>query len=185
MKTRLIILTVLTAFSVITFAQTKTGTLTQGTSGQDFYWQIKVNFELTTLDPEAIQIGWIDADPTESFSQKFNMAYLTDKIKNAKDDKEKEMHINVEIDVTWNNLFSVVKGSDIYLLTKSGMTLAQSGTCAHLKTKKWLVSKVFYLDNKPYAYAIPFDIENGSKLEVTLDKSNLISLIDLYNKIKK
>jgi len=41
------------------------------------------------------------------------------------------------------------------------------------------------LDNKPYAYAVPLELENGSKLEITLNNANLISLTDLYEKLKK
>ena len=53
------------------------------------------------------------------------------------------------------------------------------------KKKKWLVSKVFYLNNKPFCYAIPLDIVNSSRFEITLNKDNLILLTDLYNKIYK
>jgi len=185
MKTKLMIFSALTILSFVTLGQTITETKTQSTTGHEYFWQVQVNYDLPDLDAKAIQIGWMDSDPTAAFIQKFDMVYLTDQINKAKDEEEKKMQIIVGIDVTWNNMFSVVKGNELYLLTKSGMTLTRSGTQAQTKMKKWLVSKVFYLDSKPYAYAVSVDVENGSNLAITLNKTNLISLTDLYTKVKK
>jgi len=106
-------------------------------------------------------------------------------LKKAKNDTEKTLQINSGIKVTWDHLFDAVKGSELYLLTKNAFVLSNVADYAKPKTKMWLVSKMFYLDNKPYCYIIPLELENGTKLELTLNSTNLTSLTELYNRIKK
>jgi beta-lactamase regulating signal transducer with metallopeptidase domain len=142
-------------------------------------WQVKINFSLPELDPEAIQIAWLNFDPSVNFNLKFDTAYLGKQLRLAKDEKEIRMRINSYCEVMWNLLFKEVKGSEVYLLSKQGSMISMVSDNIEPKTKKWLVSKVFYLENKPYAYAIPLELENGSKLVVSLNKSNLVSLDDL------
>jgi len=185
MKNKLVILIALTTMSFWTFAQIKDDSKIQNSSQYENYWEIQIKFNLPELNPEAIQICWLEFDPIEEFNKTLNLDYLTESLKKAKDENEKTLKINVLNKVTWDNLFNVVKGSEMYLLTNKGMILSSASDCKQPKNKKWLVTKVFNLDGKPYCYAIPFDLDNGSKLEVTLNKANLISLTDLYNKIKK
>lgn len=183
MRTKMSILVVLTTLSLMTFAQTKDSTLANQVYMHS--WQASVKFDLPALDPEAIQVGLFEFDPIEKFTKNFDMTYLREQLKKAKDEKEKALYINSSIKVQWDNLFDIIKGSDLYLLTKNGFWLGTTSECSQPKTKKWFVSKLFLLDGKPYCYAVSLEIENGSKLEVTLDKTNLISLTDLYIKINK
>ena len=185
MKTKLIILSVMTFMSSMIFAQTKNDLTTKISTNYKTYWELNIKLDLPALDPEAIQIALLDFEPTEKFNLKFNMTYLEKQLKIAKDEKEKEMIINVECMVIWDLLFEKVKGSEMYLLTGQGTVLSRSANYSQPKMKIWLVSKEFMYNNKPYAYAIPLELENGSKLEITLNQSNLISLTDLYDKIKK
>jgi hypothetical protein len=185
MKTKLIILSVMTFMSFALSAQTKNDSTNRISTNYKTHWSVKINFDLPALDPEAIQIAWLDFDPTVKFNSKFNTAYFGTQLRNAKDAKEKEMRIRIGCEVIWNLLFDVVKGSEMYLLTKQGNMLSVASDYSQPKIKKWLVSKEFMLDNKPYAYAVPIELENGSKLEITLNKSNLISLADLYEKLTK
>jgi hypothetical protein len=127
----------------------------------------------------------LDFNPTEKFNLKFNTTYLEKQLKIAKDEKENELKINVQCMVIWDLLFDGVKGSEIYLLTGRGTVLSRAADYSQPKMKIWLVSKEFMFNNKPYAYAVPLEVENGSKIEVTFNQENLISLTDLYNKIKK
>lgn len=150
-----------------------------------YKWELKINFHLPELNPEAIQIGLMQFDPSEKFMKDFDMKYLTEQLKNANDEKTKNMHINIQTVVTWDALFESVRGSELYLLSHNGTILSQAANYSNPKAKIWLVSKVFYLNEKPFAYAVPLNIENGATLEITLNNSNLISLIDLYKKIKK
>ncbi len=185
MKTKLIILFALSTLSMMTFAQTKDTAQIQNAKNYMYKWKLGIDFKLPALSPEAIQIALVDFDPTEKFMQKFNMIYLTEKLKKAKDDEERTFQIIIGITVYWNNLFDVVKGSELYLLTPNPFILSSVANYSKPITKKWLVSKSFLLDNKPYCYIIPIELENGTNLDITLDTTNLISLTDIYNKIKK
>jgi hypothetical protein len=184
MKTKLIALVVMLSLSFTAFAQKKDATQSNATFTPE-YWEVKINFDLPALEPEAIQIACLSREPIELFNATFSSAFLIEQLKTAKDEKEKNMYINVQIEVTWDQLFSVVKGSELYLLTKKGMIFSQSGDCSKEKDKKWLTSKVFYLDGKPYCFVAPLKVENGAKIEVTLNSSNMIPLTELYEKIKK
>lgn len=184
MKTRIIIIIALTLLSSLTIGQTIKDTTDQNKSSQDGTWEVDIKFDLPSLDPEAIQIGWFTYDPTYKFNFTFDNDYLNKQLKNAKDEKEKEISINAQIDYTWNNLFDIVKGSELYLLTKTGAMVKETN-CEQSKAYKWLVSKVFYIEDKPYAYIIPIKILNNSKQVVILNKDNLTSLMDLYKRIRK
>ena len=184
MKTKLIILFVLTTLSMMAISQIKETVPVQKPQNYTYQWNVKIHFNLPELNPEAIQIGLLDFDPAETFMQKFNMNYLTEQLKKANDEKEKTLKTNVAIKVSWDRLFAGVKGSELYLLTKDVFVLSTVADNTKPKAKKWLVSKMFYLDNKPYCYIIPLELENGTKLEYTLNSTNLTSLTDMYHKIK-
>ena len=184
MKTKLIILFALTTLSTMTFAQTKEIATIQKAQNYTYQWDVKIHFNLPELNPEAIQIGLLDFNPAEKFKQKFNLAYLTEQLKKTSDEKEKTLKTNVAIKVSWDRLFAGVRGSELYLLTKDVFVLSTVADNTKPKTKMWLVSKMFYLDSKPYCYIIPLELENGTKLEYTLNSTNLTSLTDMYHKIK-
>ena len=185
MKTKLILLVALTTLSMMAVAQTKDTIRIQKAQNYMYKWEVKIRLDLQALNPEEIQIGMLKFDPAEKFMQNFNMSYLAGLLKMAKNDTEKTVQINSGIKVVWNNLFADVRRSELYLLKKDVFVLSTLADYTKPKTKIWLVSKMFYLNDKPYCYIIPMDLENGSKLEFTLNTTNLTSLTDLYNKIRK
>jgi len=185
MKTKLILLVALTTLSMMAVAQTKDTIRIQKAQNYMYKWEVKIRLDLQALNPEEIQIGMLKFDPAEKFMQNFNMSYLAGLLKMAKNDTEKTVQINSGIKVEWNNLFADVRRSELYLLKKDVFVLSTLADYTKPKTKIWLVSKMFYLNDKPYCYIIPMELENGSKLEFTLNTTNLTSLTDLYNKIRK
>ena len=185
MKTKLILLVALTTLSMMAVAQTKDTIRIQKAQNYMYKWEVKIRLDLQALNPEEIQIGMLKFDPAEKFMQNFNMSYLTGLLKMAKNDTEKTVQINSGIKVVWNNLFADVRRRELYLLKKNVFVLRTLADYTNPKTKIWLVSKMFYLNDKPYCYIIPMELENGSKLEFTLNTTNLTSLTDLYNKIRK
>jgi hypothetical protein len=189
MKTKTIILLAVTFLTFISCTQTKIDKKNDDKKNDDQKnydnWEVKINLNLPKLNPQAIQIGTLDFEPTERFIQKFNSDYFKEQMKKAKDENEKNAQITANIDVTWNFLFHGVTADNLFLLTNSQFYLAQSTNCTNPKTRVWLVSKMFYLSDKPYAYSVPLDVDSGAKLEVTLDSTNLTSLTDLYNKTKQ
>lgn len=183
----LTLFTIMTFATIITFGQKKDTVTTRIAQQYDYSWQLTISFDLPGLNPEAIQVSMLDFNPTDKFEKDFDKAYLNEKLAKSKDEKEKTMYTNAEIEMTWDRFFNTVKGNDVNLLTKEGIILSQvvTGDCAPKKMTKWLTSKVFIIDGKPYCYAVPFDFDNGAVLKVTLNESNLISLTDLYKNINK
>ena len=182
MKNKLALFLALTTLSIVTFAQTKEETATIQYENQ---WEIQIKLDMPELKPEAIQIAWLEFDPSEKFIKNFNFEILAENLKNAKDENEKTSYINSRQKSTWDKMFNVVKGDEIYLLTNNDLFLSSVSNCAQPKIKRWMVSKTFTIDDKYYCFAIPIDLENGTKLVVTMNKTNLISLTDLYNKLQK
>jgi hypothetical protein len=183
-KTKIFILSAATFLALISCTQTKVDKKNDDQKNDD-HWEVKINFNLPKLNPQAIQVCTFDFEPTEKFIQTFNTDYYKEQMKKAKDENEKNKQTSAQIDVTWNFLFHEVTADNLYLLTNSQFYLAQSTNCKQPKTRVWLVSKMFYLSDKPYAYSMPLDVDKGAKLEVTLDSTNLTSLTDLYNKTKQ
>jgi hypothetical protein len=47
----------------------------------------------------------------------------------------------------------------------------------------WLVTRATRHGKTPLVWAIPLDIKDGFKADITLDKKNAINVVDLYNQI--
>lgn len=149
-----------------------------------FNWSVNLTFGLPDLNPEAIQWAVVDFDPIEKFINDFNHKYLEKVLENAKSENERNQQILVSIEVGWNFLFRGVEGNNVFLLTNIGSKFSQVSD-TKLATKKWLIAKTFIIDGNPYCFAVPLNAENGANLQCKLDKSNKISLLDIYNsKIK-
>jgi hypothetical protein len=142
-----------------------------------YHWKVNLTFSLPDINPEAIQWSVVDFDPTEKFIKDFNLKYLESVLKEAKNENEKNMQIRISIEVGWDFLFKTVEGNNVYLLTNKGCKYMADITPI---TKKWLISKTFTIDGKPYSFAVPLNAKNGANLECKLDKSNMISLLDIY-----
>jgi hypothetical protein len=152
-----------------------------------YQWEVEISFSLPKLTPEGIQYSVVDYNPIDTFIKDFNSEYLDNELKTAKDEKEKKCQINISIQVGWDHLFSTVKGSDVFLLTNKGATFSQlsDDSNTYHKVKKWLISKTFLIECKPYCFVIPLNTENGAKLKCELNKNNMISLTEIYqNKIQ-
>lgn len=170
------ILIVLIAFTCISLKSQNDNTKVPNT------WQAKISFSLPELNPEAIQYAFVDFDPTETFVKKFNLTFLEESLIGAKDESEKTNITNASIESGWDFLFYTIKGSDVFLLTNKGTLIMADVTAA---TKKWLISKTFYIGGKPYCFIVPLNTVDGAILECRLDKNNMVSLTEIFqNKIK-
>jgi hypothetical protein len=165
-----------TIFFFLFIALASLGAKSQQATGT---WQANITFSLPELKPEAIQYSFVDFDPMEAFIKKFDKSAADDAIKNAKTEDGKNMTLNAWIEAGWDFLFYNIKGNDVWLLTNKGSVNMADVTSA---TKKWLISKTFYLDNKPYCFSLPINATIGAKQDCHLDKNNMISLMDVYQK---
>jgi hypothetical protein len=169
-------------FCIIAFAGIAKSQNNQANS--KYNWSVNLTFSLPDLNPEAIQWAVVDFDPIEKFIKDFNHGYLEKVLQNAKSENERNQQILVSIEVGWNFLFRGVEGNNVFLLTNKGSGFSQVSD-TKLAAKKWLVAKTFLIDGKPYCYAVPLNSENGANLQCRLDKTNMISLLDIFNdKIK-
>jgi hypothetical protein len=144
----------------------------------DNTWQVAISFHLPALKPQALQYTYVDFDPTGAFMQSFDKNLLENALKGVKEEKNRIATINAFIEIGWDMMFNKVKGGDVWLLTSKG-----SWTMADVSpvTKKWLISKVFYLHGKPYCFMFPIDAGAGDKQKVVLNKHTMISLADVYS----
>jgi hypothetical protein len=167
----------LLSFLAITFS---------GCAQQDmFKWEARITFDLPILNPEAIQIAWLDFNPKEKFIKNFNEMRLNKNLQALKLNSEISLKNYALDEVTWNDLFKEIKGNKMYLLTKSGIVYSEGNDTLKQKTKKWLVSKVFFINEKPYCYSIAIEIVNNSKIEIKLNRENMILLTEIYTKTSK
>lgn len=149
-------------------------------------WQMTIIADIPTTDRHAIQFAILEFNPTEAFVSEFSDEYLKEALKTAKTDEEKYVQITMATMVNWDILFKKVTADKLSLLNeKDTCYYSEAGSegimMSHSKNV-WLTSKAFTIDGKPYCYAVPFVISDGSHQTCKLDSTNLISLIEVYKK---
>ncbi len=180
MKKATLILFTLTFFALSIFAEKKEININKQSHQDDDYWEVNIHLDSTLLTPEAIQICLMSFDPTVKFKQNFFTTYYMERLKSAKNEKDKTIIVFSHIEVVWESLFDYVKGSEMLLLTrKSGMIVSETSNIGISKTKKWIVSSIFYINDKPYCFSIPIEVANGTKLDIKLTSANMTLMTDL------
>lgn len=145
-------------------------------------WKIKIIADMPSTDRHSIQFAILDFNPKEKFVKEFSIEYLKDNLKVTKTDEEKNLKIISAIMVNWDILFKKVTADKLYLLNEKDTNYywATEGKLNSHSKYVWLASKSFTIGGKPYCYVVPFVVSNGSNLSCKLDKSNLISLTEVY-----
>ncbi len=149
-------------------------------------WEMTIIADIPSTDRHAIQFAILEFNPTETFVGEFSDEYLKEALKTAKTDEEKDVQIKFATMVNWDILFKKVTADKLSLLN-------EKDTCYHTETEsevmemshsknRWLTSKAFTIDGKPYCYAVPFVVSDGSYQTCKLDASNMISLVEVYQK---
>lgn len=149
-------------------------------------WIMTIIADIPTTDRHAIQLAILEFNPTEAFVIEFSDEYLKEALKTAKTDKEKDVQITIATMVNWNILFKKVTADKLYLMNEKDTchyteTDSDGMSMGHSKNL-WLTLKAFTIDGKPFCYAVPFVVSDGSKQTCKLDSTNLISLIEVYQK---
>lgn len=178
-KTPVIILTfILFALSLI--AKEKELVFNHSCIQNNDIWEIHVYLDSSLSEPEAIQVTLVGFDPSLKFKNSFFTTYYLERLKQAKNENDKTIIVYSHIEVTWEKLFEKVMGSDMLLITrKIGKYLTYSSDSPISIEKKWIISSIFYIDEKPYCYIIPIELKNGTKLDILLGSSNRTLLTDL------
>jgi hypothetical protein len=145
-------------------------------------WKIKIIADMPATDKHAIQYAILDFNPKEKFIKEFYSGYLRETLKAAKTEERKNLQITSAITVNWDLLFKTVTANKLYLLNEKDTNYywATEGKLNSHSKYVWLASKSFTIGGKPYCYVVPFVVSNGSNLSCKLDKSNLISLTEVY-----
>jgi hypothetical protein len=150
----------------------------------DYRWEVKLNLHLPALKPQAIQFTIVEFDPVKQFVKDVDLDYYKETQQAAKSKEEKEQERINFLYAFWDLLFNKVDGYNVFLLTNKGMTYVQTITnmdSLPAEPSKWLFSKVLFIKNKPYVYVIQLQPYQGAKLNCKLDKTNLISLDELFD----
>ncbi|MBI5541148.1 MAG: hypothetical protein HY951_13865 [Bacteroidia bacterium] len=180
MKKTLLILFSLTLFAISLIAKENELKFSSKNDLNYGTWEVHIFLDSTLIEPEAIQICMVNFDPYLKFKNTFFTTYYIDRLKQAKNEKDKTVIVFSHIEVTWENFFESVRGSDMLLLMrKKGQILSYYSDSQIPKTKKWIISSIFYIKDKPYSFAIPIEVGDGTKLEIELNSSNMTLLTDL------
>lgn len=147
-------------------------------------WEMTIIADIPTTDRHAIQFAVLEFNPTEAFVSEFFDEYLKEVLKTAKTDEEKDVEIKYAIMMNWDMLFRKITADRLSLLNEKDTCFTSAagseGVVMSHSKNMWLTSKAFTIDGKPYCYAVPLVVSNGSKQTCRLDSTNLISLIEVY-----
>lgn len=81
--------------------------------------------------------------------------------------------------VCWDLGFKEVTGDKVYLLTRApGVTHSLSSNGA--AGKKWLVTKIASVDNKPICWFLPIEVEVGESQHIVLNEENAFDLPEVF-----
>lgn len=140
----------------------------------DKFWKLDLKLNHPKLYPEAVQFAIFDYDPEVKFSKtiKQNIDYYKSLYKNIKDSTEIKSLSNSTINLYWDMCFEDITGSNVYLLTPSTFTIGSN----ELEGKKWIVTKIVFVDNKPVCWCIPVNLKFDKSIEIELTPSNKLNI---------
>jgi hypothetical protein len=149
-------------------------------------WELTIIADIPTTDRHAIQLAILEFNPTETFVSEFSDEYLKIALKTAKTDEEKDVQIKYATMLNWDMLFRKITADGLFLLNEKDTcyhsAAGSEGVVMSHSKNLWLTSKAFTIDGKPFCYAVPFVVSNGSSQTCTLNSTNLTSLMEVYQK---
>jgi hypothetical protein len=154
-------------------------------------WQIHPSLHMTELDPPAVQFAVLDSDAIEAFKifLKENRNQFRSECEAENNPTQRQFVKRAHITITWDRLFRTTPGDRVYLLTLSRDTSNESLTRMIVLSssapagRKWLVTKVTYLDDTPIGWCIPLDLAIGRSIQVELKKENVFDLQKHYHEL--
>ena len=81
---------------------------------------------------------------------------------------------------SWNWSFLGIKADRLHLLTSGGPLMVSSN---ELDGKKWIVTKVVQLKDKPVCWCLPVEVKNGETIKAILTEENMLDLGSIFDSV--
>jgi hypothetical protein len=154
-------------------------------------WRIIISLDMPDLIPPVVQYAVFDEDPTPEFEKtlRINRKLQSKFLDAAKSPAEKTMIQNAFFESNWNFVFKKVTGDQVSLLVSAAYIKEATGLYRMSSVgsngpagKKWIVTKIVQIKDKPICWCLPLDTEIGKDVTVVLNKQNVFDLAGVYNK---
>ena len=145
-------------------------------------WQVKLDLDMPELIPAAVMWAVFDEDPISDYKHRVEeLKDVYSQVLEGEEDKEQlDFLRDIQMRAIWTMLFEKITGDGIYLLTKvRNHSLASTRDGG----KKWIVSKLVYIDRKPICWVIPIEVEKGKTVEVVFSNDNTYDITEIYNEV--
>lgn len=148
-------------------------------------WQIRLDLNMPSLNPQAVQYAILDKDPVPDFIVQIkSMMNGFNLQQHANDEATKEQLRRLQMTMAWDLGFKKVTGDELCLLTKQpGMNFSGHSTLSNGPAgTKWIVTKTVHIEGKPVCWCIPVQVKTGSEATVTFNESNTFDLKTIFDK---
>jgi hypothetical protein len=151
-------------------------------------WQIGIDLDMPSLEPQAVQFAILDEDPVPAFTARVKQMRGHSHRQLAKADNEarREQLRAIQMTVGWDVGFKNVTGDNLHLLAKRPGGYSKTGMSSNRPGgKKWIVTKIVQVDRKPVCWCIPVEVTQGKTIDVTFDNGNTFDLRTVYDNAMK
>jgi len=151
---------------------------------QEEMWRIEIALDMPDSDPLVLQWAVFDKDPVPGFKDRVvrRRDYQLKHEQEAKDSAERKMLRWAGMKPNWDYGFKNVTGDKVYLLKSVSDSYFASNAP---DGKKWIVTKIVWINGEPVCWCLPIEVEKGKKIEITLNKDNVFPLTETYDKVMK
>lgn len=146
-------------------------------------WQMGIDLDMPSLEPQAVQYAILDDDPMPAFTAQVKRMreHNRQQLEKADNEARREQLRVIQMTVAWDQGFKNVTGDKLYLLAKRPDGYSKTGMMSNAPGgKKWIVTKTVQIDGKPVCWCIPVEVAKGKNIDVTFDKSNTFDLRGVY-----
>jgi len=144
-------------------------------------WKIQIHLDKPDL---VLQWAVFDKDPVPGFKDRVvrRRVYQLKREQEAKDSAERKMLRWAGMKPNWDYGFKNVTGDQVYILKSVSDSYFSSNAP---DGKKWIVTKIVWINGEPVCWCLPIEVEKGKKIEITLNKDNVFPLAETYDKAMK
>lgn len=148
----------------------------------------KFDVELVASLPPSVDhvvaFAVVDFNPTEKFVKEYNSANQKAAPEASTNESGKNALIINSLMTNWDELFKDIPATDYFLMNSADSVnySKTGGIFVPLADNWWVMSKSFLIDGNPYCYVVKLEIKKGSKISCRPNKSNLVSLTEIYQK---
>lgn len=145
-------------------------------------WTLDIKLDMPELAPAAVMWALFDENPIPAYKESLvNLKDIYNQLYESENDEEQLPYIQqAQLKASWSTCFIKIPGDKIYLLTS---VLHHSLTSKTNPGKRWIVTRLRFIDGEPICWMIPIELEIGSTIEVVLSKENMFDLTELFNSV--